>query len=482
MPLFRNLFALSSDVNLKDLWLAIIDKLFNKLERAQIITWFKNTAIASLNNGVLDIGLPLPFFLNWHITHFSKPTLEVAQEINPDIKEITYSVDITLTDSERVIDIFKHFPEKTARKLPNKNEQKSREGIVSKIFNPKYTLENFITSPENRLAHAACLSVAKYPGKNYNPLFIYGGVGLGKTHLLQATGNEILRNDPSKFIVYTTTEGYTNEVINAIQGKNMNDFRNKYRRVDALIIDDIQFIANKDRTQEEFFHTFNALYESGKQIIISSDRPPQELTLLSERLVSRFESGMIVDVKMPDYETRLAILQKNCQEAQAFINMDVLEFIAFNITNSVRTLEGILKQAIAKYELEHTTPTVKSVADMIRQTQKEVKMIGYTSQDPTPRIAVTIECLIDSVSDYYTVTKSDVLGDSRARDCMIPRQVIMYLAKTKLNMSLAKIGKMMGDRNHTTVMHSVTKIEEQLKNDRQLLRDINAITKEAGIH
>jgi len=471
-----------SEINLKDLWLAIIDKLFEKLDRAQIITWFKNTAIMSLDDGILNVGLSTQFFLGWHRDNFSALTLAAAQEINPDIKSITYSVDSNLIGSDKAVDILKHFPEKPARKLPNKNEQRSKEGVVSKIFNPKYTLENFITSPENRLAHAACQNVAKYPGQNYNPLFIYGGVGLGKTHLLQGTGNEILKNDPSKFIVYTTTEGFMNEVVNSMLGKNMNEFRNKYRRVDALIIDDIQFLANKERTQEEFFHTFNTLYESGKQIIISSDRPPQELNLLGERLVSRFESGMTVDVKMPDYETRLAILQKKCQEAQVFINMEVLEFIAFNVTNSVRALEGILKQAIAKYELEHTTPTVKSVGDMIRQTNKDVKMIGYTSQDPTPRTAVTIECLIDSVSDYFSVTKSDVLGDSRARDCIVPRQVIMYLAKSKLNMSLAKIGKMMGDRNHTTVMHSVTKIEEQLKNDRQLLRDINAITKEAGIH
>jgi chromosomal replication initiator protein len=467
----------------KDLWLAIIEKLLEKLNRAQIITWFKNTAIISYQDGIVNIGLPLPFFLNWHMTHFSQLTLEAAQKIDPQIKQITYSIEMSLGENDpRAVDLLKHFPETTARKLPKKNEQKTKEGIITRIFNPKYTLENFITSPENLLAHAACTNVAKYPGKNYNPLFIYGGVGLGKTHLLQATGNEIMRNDPTCFVVYTTTEEFINEVVNSITSKNMNHFRNKYRRVDALIIDDIQFIANKDRTQEEFFHTFNALYESGKQIIISSDRPPSDLTLLSERLVSRFESGMIVDVQMPDYETRLAILQNNCQEAQVFINHEVLEFIAYNVTSSVRALEGVLKQAVAKYELEHTSPTVKSVAEMLKQTQKEIKMIGYTANDiPEHQTAVTIDSLIDSVSGYYTVTKSDVIGNSRARDCIVPRQVIMYLAKTKLRMSLAKIGKMLGDRNHTTVMHSVNRVEQQLKSDRQLLRDINAIAKESGI-
>ncbi|MBU1682561.1 chromosomal replication initiator protein DnaA, partial [Patescibacteria group bacterium] len=385
-------------MNLKDLWLAIVGKLLEEFERAQIITWFKNTAVLSFEDGVLNVGLPLPFFLNWHITHFSKITLEAAQKVDPKIKKITYQVDIALGEADsRVIDLLKHFPDKKPRKLPNKNEKRSEEGIISKMFNPKYTLENFITSPENRLAHAACQNVAKYPAENYNPLFIYGGVGLGKTHLLQATGNEIMRNDPSNFIVYTTTEGFVNEVVDAIQARNMNHIRNKYRKVTVLIIDDIQFIANKDRTQEEFFHTFNSLYESGKQIIISSDRPPHELALLNERLVSRFQSGMIVDVQMPDYETRLAILQYKCQEAQVFINQEVLEFIAFNVTSSVRALEGILKQSIAKYELEHTAPTVKSVAKMMKQTQKEVKMIGFVVQDPAPRSAVTIDSLIDSV-------------------------------------------------------------------------------------
>jgi chromosomal replication initiator protein len=467
----------------KDLWLAIIEKLLEKLDRAQIITWFKNTAIISNENGVVNVGLPLPFFLNWHITHFSKLTLEAAKQIDPKIKEVTYSIEMSLGEGDtRAIDLLKHFPEKTARKLPNKNEQKTKEGVITRMFNPKYTLDNFVTAPENRLAHAACLNVAKYPGRTYNPLFIHGGVGLGKTHLLQATGSEIMRNDPSKFVVYTTTEEFTNEVVNAIQLNKMNYFRNKYRRVDALIIDDIQFIANKDRTQEEFFHTFNTLYEAGKQIIISSDRPPTDLMLLSERLISRFESGMIIDVQMPDYETRLAILQNNCQKAQVIINQDVLEFIAFNVTNSVRALEGVLKQAIAKYELEHTAPTVKSVSEMLRQTQKEVKVIGYTSADiPSPASAVTIDDLIKSATDYYAVTKSDIVGNSRVRDCIIPRQIIMYLAKNKLRMSLTKIGKLLGDRNHTTVMHAVSKVEQQLKNDRQLLRDVNAIAKEVGI-
>lgn len=261
----------------------------------------------------------------------------------------------------------------------------------------------------------------------------------------------------------------------------MNKFRNKYRKVDALIIDDIQFIVNKDRTQEEFFHTFNSLQEAGKQIIITSDRPPHELSLLSDRLVSRFESGMIVDVKMPDYESRLAILRERAQQAQVFVNDKVLECIAFNIDHSVRALLGLLNQIIAQYELEHISATVKSVTELIKRSKKEVKMVGFVPSDPTPRRAVSIDRLIDLVTDYYAISKSEVLGQSRAREALVPRQVVMYLAKTKLHLSLAKIGQQLGNRNHTTVMNAIQRMNSQLRNDRQLLCDVNAISKEAGI-
>lgn len=468
----------------KDLWIKIIEKLSEDLPRAQIITWFKNTAILDNENGHLRIGLPLPFFLGWHQTHYAKKTLKVAQSIDSNVKALDYDVDITLTDgSPLVIDLLKHFPAKEARKLPNKNETRTKDGVVSKILNPAYRLDNFMTSAENRLAHAACQYIAKYPGQSYNPLFIYGGVGLGKTHLLQATGTEMIKNDPSRHLVYTTTENFVNEVIKGMRSRNMEYIRKKFRRIDALIIDDIQFIANKEKSEEEFFHTFNALFEEGKQIIISSDRPPQELSLLSERLTSRFESGMLIDIRMPDYETRLAILQNKCKEAQVFISQGVLEFMAFNINHSIRALEGVLKQAIASYELTHTAPTIQSVAAMIKKNhKKEVKMVGIIPDEEKPKGAVTIDRLIDFVSDYYTIPKSEILGKSRIRDYTFPRQVIMYLASTKLRISLTKIGQALGDRNHTTVMHAIGKMKEQIKNDRQLLRDVNAIVKDVGIY
>ncbi len=469
-------------MNLKELWLEIIKDLENDINRANVITWFRNTTILSVENNEMTIGLPLPMFLSWHAQNYADVTLKTAQKHQSDIKKIAYEVDTTLNEKDpRVIDLLKHFPVKETRKMPGKSEVKLAGGVISKMFNPRYSLDNFTIAPENRLAHAAAQTVAKYPGENYNPFFVYGGVGLGKTHLLQSVGREILRNDPSKVVVYTTTESFTNELIEGIQARNMNKFRNKYRKVDVLIIDDIQFIANKDRTQEEFFHTFNTLYDAGKQIIISSDRPPQELTLLSDRLTSRFESGMIVDVKMPDYESRLAILKNKCQVTQVFISDQVLEFIAFNVDTSVRALIGVLNQAIAQYELEHTAPTVKSVSEIIKRTQKEVKMVGFIKDDPTPHQAVTLEQLTDFVADYFTIPKSEVLGESRAREYLLPRQIVMYLAKQKLRMSLARIGEYLGNRNHTTVMNAISRMQLQLKSNRQLLCDVNAISREAGI-
>ncbi len=471
-------------MSLKDFWIEIIDQLSKDLPRSQLLTWFKNTALFEHEAGALKIGLPLPYFLNWHQAHLASKTLAVAKILDPTLKELHYVVDVSLNEGHlEAVDILKHFPTGAGRKLPKASLTKSREGVISKILNPQYSLDAFVTSPENRLAHAACQNVARYPGQNYNPLFIYGGVGLGKTHLLQATGNEILKNDPDAFVVYTTTEEFANEAIAAMRSKNMEHIRKKYRRVDVLIIDDIQFIANKDRTEEEFFHTFNALFEAGKQIIISSDRPPQELKLLTERLTSRFESGMTIDVKMPDYEARLGILMEKCKQDQVFINQNVLEFIAFNITHSIRALVGVLNRMIADYLLDHTSPTVNSVAKILKLTQqKEVKMIGFLPNETVPKEAITLDYLIESVTAYFSINKTDVVGSSRARESLVPRQVIMYLANTKLRMSLSKIGQAFGNRNHTTVMHAVGRIKDRLKTDRQLLRDINAIAKEVGIH
>ncbi len=468
-----------------NLWLNILEKVEPEVKRPHFLTWFQNTAILSFNDGLLVIGVPNIFAKDWLEHKLNGELVRAVQAVNPEIREVMFEVDprLALPEDGRSIDVNRHFgKEKKTRKLPGKQEVRLLEGISSKCLNPKYTLQNFVVGPNNRLSHAACLAVGRAPGSIYNPLFVYGGVGLGKTHLLQATGNEILENDPEKVVVYMTSERFTNEIVDAISRHNSKSFKERYRKVDCLIIDDIQFLANKDRTQEEFFHTFNELYDNNKQIIISSDRPPKELDLLSDRLVSRFEMGMIVDVQFPDYETRLAILHFKCREQQVLIHQDVLEFIAMNVHDSVRELEGVLVQAIAQAQLEQSTPTVRSVAKIIKKLGRTADFQGFESYSEAPQNrSMSSEDIMEVVSQYYRISCEELLSEARHKQVMLPRQVAMYLVRAELNHPFEQIGEEFGGKNHTTVMHACEKIGTRLKKDNNLLRDINSIKKEMGL-
>jgi len=463
-------------------WIDVLRKLEEKMQRSAFITWFRDTAVLGREEGTLIVGLPLPMSLSWHMEHYRVMTLEVAQSLDSTIEKIVYTVDGGLKDNrDRSVDLLEVFPEQKKRKLPNKPEVKMAEGIISKILNPRYTLEHFIVGANNRLAHAACQSVAAQPGGRYNPLFLYGGVGLGKTHLLQATGNAILHHSPRSVVVYTTTEDFTNQVIEAIRSQKMEQFRRRYRQVDVLIIDDVQFLANKERTQEEFFHTFNALYEDRKQVILSADRPPQELQL-EDRLISRFARGMIADVSVPDYETRLAILAEKAKEYELFIDMTVLQFIAEHTTRNVRELEGILMQAVAQYELESRMPTVKSIAEIMRKLSRdphaEEEQVGF---DLAPKRKPTFQDMLECISRYYSVSVQDMIGASRVREILVPRQIVMFLGKKHLRMSYVRLGEVFSGRDHTTVMNACQKIEEKMQNDPQVLREVRALEQELGL-
>jgi len=463
----------------RELWVTILRFVEQKIPRTQFMTWFRDTMILGEEEGTLIVGLPLPMSLNWHLEHYRTVTLQAAQAIHPSIEQVVYKVDGGLKDDpSRTIDLLRHFPEQKRRKVPGRQEVRLAEGIVSKILNPRYTLENFIVGANNRLAYAASQAVSTQPGGRYNPLFVYGGVGLGKTHLLQATGNAILRQRPTATVVYTTTEDFTNHVIEAIQHQKMEAFRRRYRVVDVLIIDDVQFLANKERTQEEFFHTFNALYEEQKQIVISADRPPQELDL-EDRLTSRFARGMIADISVPDYETRLAILVEKAEEYELFIDRAVLEFIAEHVTKNVRELEGILMQAVAQYELEQCMPTMKSIADTMRKLKKDPhadeEPVGFAS---SLKRQASFQDVMEAVSRYYSVSVQDMLGASRVREILLPRQIVMFLLKKYLRTSYVRIGEIFSNRDHTTVMNAYNKIEQMLQNDHQLLREMRALEKE----
>lgn len=327
----------------------------------------------------------------------------------------------------------------------------SISGYSSSFLNPKYTFDTFVVGNNNRFAHAAALAVAEAPASSYNPLFIYGGVGLGKTHLMHAIGNEILKHDHSAKILYVTSEKFTNQLINAIRDNTTENFRNCYRNVDVLLIDDIQFIAGKERIQEEFFHTFNTLHESGKQIILSSDRPPKEMKLLEDRLKSRFEWGLIADISNPDYETRLAILRKKAQSDNIVIDDMILSNIATKIDTNIRELEGVLNKMIAKASLTHSPLTLemaeKAINDIISQKEK----------------VVSVESIQEVVAKYFNINAKDLKSSKRSNDLAYPRQIAMYLCRDIAQMQLARIGECFGKRDHTTVMHACRKIEAEIK-------------------
>jgi len=468
-----------SQEDLKQLWFTILTTFAPQIPRSDFITWFKNTAIISWDGVHMVIGTPTVFNRDMLVKHFQQPLLETAKTILPDIQDISFVIEGLLHDKdERVINLLTISPDPKKKNPPQ--EITLVEGITSKILNPKYKLENFVVGPDNQLAHAACMAVARKPGEAYNPLFVYGGVGLGKTHLLQGTGNEILRRFPKKVVVYATSEKFTNEVIEAIRNRRGDKLREKYRQVDVLIIDDVQFLANKEQTQIEFFHTFNTLHEAHKQIIISSDRPPQELDFLEPRLRSRFEWGMMVDIGFPDFETRVAILQMKVQEKGIFISNDVLSFIAANVTESVRELEGVLNQAIALYELRHITPTVKSIAPMLKKLHTHTKIVGMPDS-VSPNGVRSVEDIVRVVADYYKLLPEDLMGDSRRADIVLARQIAMYIAKKYFKMTYQYIGTYFQNRIHTTVMHAVEKIETEMETDKQLKRDINALLHDMGV-
>ncbi len=343
--------------------------------------------------------------------------------------------------------------------VSNNQEQKSKmsdsvssiTGYSNSFLNPKYTFDTFVVGNSNRFAHAAALAVAEAPATSYNPLFLYGGVGLGKTHLMHAIGNEILKHDHSAKILYVTSEKFTNQLINAIKDNTNEAFRNCYRNVDVLLIDDIQFIAGKERIQEEFFHTFNTLHESGKQIILSSDRPPKEIKLLEDRLKSRFEWGLIADISNPDYETRLAILRKKAQSDNIMIDDMILSNIATKIDTNIRELEGVLNKMIAKASLTHSPLTLemaeKAINDIVSQKEK----------------VVSAEAIQEVVAKYFNINAKDLKSSKRSNDLAYPRQIAMYLCRDVAQMQLAKIGECFGKRDHTTVMHACRKIDAEIK-------------------
>ncbi len=365
-----------------------------------------------------------------------------------------------------VVIVIKSEYEESKKEL--QEEKKEIPKTVKSNLNPRYTFDSFVVGSSNEYATAIAMSTAKYPGQEKNnPLFLYGNSGLGKTHLIQAIGNEILKNDPSMKVVYVSSEKFTNDMIDSLQGKDMGSFRQLYRNVDVLLIDDIQFIENKQGIQEEFFHTFNELYLNNKQIVLTSDRMPKDLVTIEERLKTRFEWGLNIDIISPDYETRVAILKKKAQMQNIYISEEVLSYIAERIDSNVRELEGALLKIISFASIKHS------------EVNMEIAELAIKSILPDDGIIkITPKKIIESVSSYYNISEEDLLGKSKQKNIAFPRQIAMYLCKTLTNLNFVMIAKVLGNRDRTTVMYGVDKIMETVKVDSELKADIDAIIKD----
>ena len=392
-------------------------------------------------------------------------TLEAPSEFNRDILKSRYLTLIanavkTVTNKEYTVEVVF----KDVNSTPNSSEE--NPNAHSSILNPKYTFDTFVRGNGNQFAHAGAVAVAEFPAKRYNPFFLYGGVGLGKTHLMHAIGHYILEQNPDARVLYVTSEKFTNELINSIRDSKNEEFRNKYRNIDVLLIDDIQFIIGKERTQEEFFHTFNALYEAQKQIIISSDKAPKDIITLEERLRSRFEWGLLADIQAPDIETRIAILQKKAQLEKFNVPDDVHFYIADNIVSNIRELEGALNRVVAYASLINSPLTVELTQECLKQmiTSANAKEINPTA-------------IMKIVGRYFNINPEHLLGKKRSRDITYPRQLAMFLCRELTDLSLPKIGKAFGGRDHTTVLHACEKIHDELQNNTEVRRAISEMKK-----
>lgn len=445
--------------NIADLWNNALANIEKKISKPSFDTWLKSTKAHSLQGDTLVVKAPNEFARDWLEERYSQLISGILYDITGE--ELGVKFIIPQNQSEEEVDL----PLPPKKKKPEEEHQE----LPLTMLNPKYTFDTFVIGSGNRFAHAASLAVAEAPAKAYNPLFIYGGVGLGKTHLMHAIGHYVLDHNPSAKVVYLSSEKFTNEFINSIRDNKAGDFRDKYRNVDVLLIDDIQFLAGKEQTQEEFFHTFNTLHEESKQIIISSDRPPKEIPTLEDRLRSRFEWGLITDITPPDLETRIAILRKKAKAEGLDIPNEVMLYIANQIDSNIRELEGALIRVVAYSSLINKDIN----ADLAAEALKDI----IPSSKPK---VITIHEIQRVVGEHFNVKLEDFKAKKRTKSVAFPRQIAMYLSRELTDFSLPKIGEEFGGRDHTTVIHAHEKISKMLQTDSQFekqLKEINEMLK-----
>lgn len=459
-------------MNNEQTWKAVLGEMEVNLSRAHFVTWFKDTFISSFEDDKIILCVPNAFVKKWLEEKYHTNILSALKSVTKvDIKEVIYKIElkkskesVVTTDRSKIkVDSPDTFfnKEQVSTTAPPIHSSPSSNKFG---LNPRYLFENFVVGRGNELAHAACLAVVNNLGKSYNPLFIYGGVGLGKTHLMQAIGNALISKTDK--ILYTTSEKFTNNYIQSVTGGKAKEFKNLYRNVDVLLIDDIQFMGGKDGTQEEFFHTFNELQQNDKQIVLTSDRPPKSIPAIEKRLISRFESGMVADIGKPDIETKVVILENKALEKGFTLEKDVLIYIADNVKNNIRELEGALNKVIAYHQLKNIEPTIDTVKEVLGDFISNIQSRSMSAKD-----------IVEIVAKFYNISMKEITGSSRKKELVNPRQVAIYLIREELGSSYPSIGNELGGRDHTTAMHGYNKILNEVKNENneRLKQEINSI-------
>lgn len=429
------------------LWQSVLGEIELSVPHATFVTWFKNTELVESTDEQVTIAVSNIFAVRQFQVKFTDQIKQILAKNGVEPSRIEYIVKASGNKRSTV-------SRETTATTPTADRLVSPRTPLAPVgsLNPRYTFSNFIVGSSNDLAYTACQAVAQYPGIKYNPLFLYGGVGLGKTHLAQAVGNEIVKNQPDARIMYISSETFVKEFLDSIRFKKKG-FSDKYRNVDVLIVDDMQFIANKEKTQEEFFHTFNALHQNNKQIIITSDKPPKSIPTLTERLRSRFEMGMSIDIQMPDFETRCAIIEAKAALSGVELDHDTIEYLANNIKTNIRELEGALNQLLAYAEMRQVTPDISTAEGLLGNVRR------------TRPQHVTAKQIIDRTAKYFSLTSVEICSEKRDKHIVTPRQIAMYLLRSELHLSFPKIASELGRKDHTTAIHSVEKIEKSIKLD-----------------
>lgn len=443
-------------INNKQLWDSALVDIELSVSKANFNTWFKNTLILKQEDGVIYLNVPNEFAKDWLCNKYHKFILKALRGYGDGVRSLEYVVckNKSETNSIQKQTINQSFN----TELPLNDLYINKEDNL----NPRYTFDSFIIGSFNELAHAASQAIIKTPGVVYNPLFIHGGTGLGKTHLIQAIGNEIKKNDPKKKVFYVTSEKFSIDYINALQINKINNFKEKYRKYDVFIMDDTQFLSNKEKTQEELFHLFNALYEKNKQIIFSSDQHPSYIPNLEDRLKSRFSAGMIIDIQQPEYESRLAILKLKSKINNLTITDDIVEHLASSIQGNIRELEGLLNLVICQSQLKNRFITLNEVRFIVKNSIKQKK-------------SVSVKDIVKIVTDFYEIKEESIYEKTRKKEIVKPRQIIMYILRKDFSVSYPTIGQKLGGRDHTTVIHSCEKINNDIKKDKLLNQEIDQI-------